>query len=173
MDNSRGTKRKRRRWELAAVALFVLANLAVPLVVEDLFPFTTTPMFRDKPRYYSNYVVYAVRGEKVRPLAAGELQAALSALELQRFYDGNPAGLGVGQMPPATLDRFSDTLAEQPGEAEVRRHVEERLSRLSGMDVIELEREIFGPLDNGKVGKVQSARWRIERPAEHSSGDSR
>ena len=37
----------------------------------------------------------------------------LASLALQRTYDGNPQGLGVGQTPPPTLDRFTDTLAEQ------------------------------------------------------------
>jgi hypothetical protein len=152
-------KSNRRRWELAAAGLFVLANLAVPLAVEDFYPFTTTPMFRDKPRYYSDYRVYDPRdigGQAVSP-------AELSTLGLQRTYDGNPRGLGVGRWPPETLDRFTETLDEQPEEEEVRRQVANRLRLLPNLPAVDVVQEIVGPLENGNVGVVRSRRWHIER----------
>jgi hypothetical protein len=166
MSTVRATRRIRRRFELAAAGAFVLANLLVPLVVADFFPFTTTPMFRDKPRYYSEYEIYKVRGGVVYKLEADELSRALLALGLNRTYDGNPPGLGVGQLPPPTLDRFSETLAEQPGEEEVRRHVEARLAYLTDVDAVDVIQNMFGPQEDGGVGVVQSQKWRIERPRE-------
>lgn len=165
MSPSATSKSKRKRWELAAAGVFVLANLVVPLVSEDFFPFTTTPMFRDKPRYYSNYIVYDPRDETDRPLAGEALEKMLVDLELQRTYDGNPAGLGVGRKPLPTLDRFTETLAGQPGEDEVRWHVAERLRKMPEVEAIDVAQEIVGPLESGQVGVVRRQRWRIEREA--------
>lgn len=161
MHKTKETLRRRRRWELAAVGAFVLINLAVPLFIEDFFPFTTTPMFRDRPRYYSVYNIYELRGDTVSRLDNEELAAMLASLSLHRTYDGNPHGLGVGQNPPPTLDRFTDTLAEQPGEREVRQHVMERLGRLKDVAGVEVEQQIVGPLADGKVGVVSTNRWRV------------
>ena len=144
------------------VGLFVVMNLAVPLVIEDFFPFTTTPMFRDRPRFYSRYLVYEVRADEVCELSAEQQITALAALQLNRTYDGNPPGLGVGQVPPPTLDRFSDTLSDQPGEHEVRAHVIARLSRLPDLKRIEVLRDIVGPQSSGHVGVVQTERWRFD-----------
>lgn len=148
---------------MAAVAAFVLVNLAVPLFVEDFFPFTTTPMFRDRPQYYSAYSIDVVEADSAERWEGEKLTQMRAALALHRTYDGNPAGLGVGQVPPPTLDRFTDTLAEQSGETEVRRHVQARLDQIPKLAGVEVVQEIVGPQSNGKVGVVRTNRWRVMR----------
>ena len=67
------------------------------LVFGDLFPFTSAPMFRDKPLLYCEYKVTGPTG--------GDMP--LSGFELQRNYDGNPVGMGAGVRPAPSLDRRS------------------------------------------------------------------
>ena len=48
-----------------AIAVFILANLMIPLLFGDLFPLTSTPMFRDRPQVYCNYRIYAPDGSEL------------------------------------------------------------------------------------------------------------
>ena len=79
------------RWPLAAAGLLLAANVVVPLLFGDVYPFTSAPMFRDCPGQCANYRVLAADG---RELPAEEWL-------LSRVYDGNPVGYGVGVRPPA------------------------------------------------------------------------
>src|SRR3954453_5154684 len=78
-----------------AVGFFLTAHIVVPLVWGDLYPFTAAPMFRDSPTRYCNYQVFAPDG--------GDLPQ--EDWLVQRVYDGNPVGYGVGIQPPAVLEQ--------------------------------------------------------------------
>src|SRR3954469_6337007 len=85
----------RSRLAIAAAAAVLVANVVVPLLWGDVYPFTSAPMFRDSPRQFCNYHVYAADGT--------ELPA--TDWLVQRVYDGNPVGYGVGVRPPAVLEQ--------------------------------------------------------------------
>src|SRR5690242_16547886 len=100
----------RTHFALAAVALLLAANVVVPLVWGDVYPFTSAPMFRDAPICCGNYRVFAPDG---RELPAEDWL-------VQRIYDGNPVGYGVGICPPPVLEgRFGQICDE----AAVREHI--------------------------------------------------
>jgi hypothetical protein len=114
-------------------------------------------MFRDMPQQYCNYRVLA---------PDGKLLPAEDFL-VQRIYDGNPLGYGVGIVPPPILERFG----EVRDEATIRRHIEQQLSRERNRKYayVEVEQEVIGPIDSQRVGVVRVDRWRVARPSARSS----
>ena len=142
------------RWPLVAAGLLLAANVLVPLVFGDVYPFTSAPMFRDCPGQCANYRVLTADGSE---LPAEEWL-------LTRVYDGNPVGYGVGLRPPAVIELEFGAVAS---EAQVRSHVQQQLARPQHRQHqhVVVVQEIVGPLSgSGRVGIVQTNRWRIERP---------
>src|SRR5207247_11098909 len=84
------TSLTRSRIATAAVSALLVANVVVPLVWGDVYPFTSAPMFRDSPRQFCNYRVFSAKGKELDP----------ADWLVQRVYDGNPVGYGVGVKPP-------------------------------------------------------------------------
>src|SRR5438067_8247406 len=103
----------RSRWAVAAVAILLAANIVVPLVWGDVYPFTSAPMFRDSPRQFCNYRVYSAKGKQLDP----------ADWLVQRVYDGNPVGYGVGIKPPPVLEQEFGVVHD---EAAVRGHFEQQ-----------------------------------------------
>ena len=146
------TSPSRSRGASAAAALLLLANVVVPLVWGDVYPFTSAPMFRDAPRECCRYRVLAVDG---RELPAEDWL-------LQRVYDGNPVGYGVGLRPPPVLEAEYGIIHD---EATVRRHVERQFARSvnQGQQRVEIVQEVLGGVDGQRVGVVRCQRWQIDR----------
>ena len=136
---------------LTAVGFFLAAHALLPMWMGDVYPFTSAPMFRDNPQAYSNYRVYGPDGTLLPP----------EDFLVQRIYDGNPVGYGVGIVPPAVLERFG----EVRDETTVRQHIERQLMRESnrGYAFVEIEQEVIGPADEQRLGVVKQERWRVER----------
>jgi hypothetical protein len=82
---------------------------------------------------------------------------------VQRVYDGNPVGYGVGVRPPAVLEQ---QFGVEHREAEVRQHFQRQLkeSRHANQAAVEVIQEIIGPVDARHVGIIKTNRWRVERP---------
>ena len=78
-----------RRQETVFIVGFIVINLIGPIVLGERFPFTISPMFCDEPACYCEYFVTDANGREID----------LASLKLQRVYDGNPVGLGVGIQP--------------------------------------------------------------------------
>jgi hypothetical protein len=129
------------------------ANVVVPLVWGDVYPFTSAPMFRDNPRQCCNYRVYAPDGREL------ESEDWLC----HRVYDGNPVGYGVGIEPPKVLElRFGVV----HGEEAVREHMAAILARPehAGLEFVDVVQQVIGPVDDQRVGVVEQRRVRINRP---------
>jgi hypothetical protein len=137
---------------LLAVALLLTANVVVPLVGGDIYPFTSAPMFRDRPAGCCNY----------RVILEGGSEAPAAEWLVQRIYDGNPVGYGVGVRPPAVLEKKFGIAHER---ADVQQHFERLLSRAECKHAtVEVVQEVIGPLPAGTVGVVSTHRWRFSRP---------
>jgi hypothetical protein len=144
---------RRSQLALVAVALLLAANGVVPLVWGDVYPFTSAPMFRDRPLCCCNYRVYAPDG---RALPAEDWL-------VQRIYDGNPVGYGVGICPPPVLEQdFCRPADEQVIRAHVIRQFASPQNRRHSY--VEVVQEHIGPVDSQHVGITRTDRWRIERP---------
>ena len=145
--------RFRSRMALFCVAALLAANVGVPLIFGDVYPFTSAPMFRDVPREFCNY----------RVLAPDERELPAADWLVQRIYDGNPVGYGVGVRPPAVLESEFGVIHD---ESYVRRHIERQFARPANerYEFVEVEQEVVGPIDAQHVGVVRTNRWRIERP---------
>jgi hypothetical protein len=142
-------------WGPIAAAIVLAANVVVPLVWGDVYPFTSAPMFRDNPRQCCNYRVYAPDGT--------ELPA--EAWLCHRIYDGNPVGYGVGIEPPPVLERqFGQVHTEQ----HIREHIERLLNELRNrsLDHVEVVQEVIGPIDAERVGPLPSRRFIVRRTAD-------
>ena len=149
---------------LAACGAFLLANLTIPFTLGDVYPFTVAPMFRDAPRSYENFRVFASDGTKLADNSTRRVDPvnAPDPFRLRRYYDGNPVGYGVGVRPPPTLDDFGVIHSE----AEILVHFQTILNQQTKWDAIEIEREIVGAVDAWKVGVEQTNRWHLTRTAE-------
>lgn len=139
-------------WGFYAASLLLAANIAVPLVWGDLYPFTSAPMFRDTPAKCANYRVYDPEGK------------LLSERDwlCQRIYDGNPLGYGVGIKPPPVIEQEFGQVAS---EAEARAHFGRVLTedRHRHLVYIVVEQDVIGPVDGQRVGVVKTERWKVER----------
>src|SRR5947208_4684051 len=105
----------RSRLAITAVAALLAANVVVPLIWGDVYPFTSAPMFRDAPRQFCNYRVYSIKGKLLDP----------ADWLVQRVYDGNPVGYGVGVRPPLVLEQEFGVV---PDEAAVREYFQRQLA---------------------------------------------
>lgn len=150
---TRPSHTRRGRWQLAVAVAFVAVHLVAPLLVGELYPFTVAPMFCDRPQLYCNYHVYGPDG---RELPAADFL-------LQRVYDGNPPGFGVGIQPPPVLDRFG----RQPTEQEVIDHVRRQLADKPELPYVDVVQEVIGPVSNNRVGVMQTNRWRVEQSTKY------
>ena len=140
-----------RRWPLVAAAAVLVANVVVPLLWGDVYPFTSAPMFRDAPRACCNYRVFGPDGQ--------ELPA--EDWLVQRVYDGNPVGYGVGVRPPAVIEQEFGVVHD---EAAVRQHIAAQLRAEPHRELsyVEVEQQVIGPLGS-RVGVTSTRRWRVER----------
>jgi hypothetical protein len=136
---------------LAAAAL-LLANVAVPVIWGDVYPFTSAPMFRDSPRDFCNYHVYDAAGTELPQ----------DDWLVQRVYDGNPLGYGVGMRPPQVLEQQVGVVHD---ESIVRQHFEGQLAdpRHQQYAFVDVVQEVIGATDAQHVGVVRTRRWRIDR----------
>jgi hypothetical protein len=156
------------KYQFVGVTLFVLANLVMPLVFGELYPFTNASMFPDKPQLYCNYAVYDPNGRELFRSSISGLTWANSRMPsvddfgLQRLYNGNLPGIGVGIKPPDTLDRFGTA----PDQQTVTEHVARKLSRKPDLEFVDVVQEIVGPVTSNRVGVVQTNRWRVYRHAD-------
>jgi len=140
------------RLPFLAAGILLAANVVVPLVFGDVYPFTSAPMFRDCPRACCNYRVILPDGS----------EAPAADWLVQRIYDGNPVGYGVGLCPPAVLEQQFGVAHD---EAAIRQHIERQLTRPECRDsAIEVVQDVIGPTDDGRVGIIKSHRWQIARP---------
>jgi hypothetical protein len=137
---------------MAAVAVLLAANVLVPMVCGDLYPFTSAPMFRDAPCQCCNY----------RVLAEGGAELPAAEWQVHRVYDGNPVGYGVGLRPPAVLEQSFGIVHD---EAAVREHFKRQLARPehAAHPSIVVVQERIGPVSSQRVGIVQTRQWRIGR----------
>lgn len=144
---------RRNQIALAAVGALLAANVVVPLVWGDVYPFTSAPMFRDAPRCCCNYRVYAPDG---RELPAEDWL-------VQRIYDGNPIGYGVGICPPPVLEQ---DFCRPCDEATIRAHIARQFDNPKNRDYayVEVVQDHIGPTDAQHVGITQTSRWQVERP---------
>jgi hypothetical protein len=134
--------------QMIFVGAFVMLNLIVPLVIEDLYPFTSAPMFRDRPRQYCNYEVFGSRGERLPN----------DRFLLQRIYDGNPSGLGVGIKPPPVLEQhFGDV----PTRLEVTRHVRQQLARYPDLERVSIVQEVVSAGQGGGLAVERKGPWLV------------
>ena len=149
----------RTRLGLFAALLLLLANTVVPVLWGDVYPFTSAPMFRDRPTRYCNYRVLAPDGS----------QLAAEDWLVQRIYDGNPVGYGVGLAPPAVIEQEFGIVHDEQA---VRSHIELQLARRSNAkySFVEVVQEVIGPVDSRRVGVLSTRRWRVERPGPPQSG---
>lgn len=141
---------------LTIVGLFLAAHAFVPLVWGDIYPFTSAPMFRDKPERYCNYHVFAPDGTELPQ----------EDWLVQRVYDGNPVGYGVGVTPPAVIEQEFGIVHD---EAEIREHVARQFSGEQGglqrvMPYVDVVQEAFGPGATGEIERRVVGRWRIDNP---------
>jgi len=140
----------RGRRELLASGLFCLANLLVPLLITDLYPFSQAPMFADSPRQDCDYAL-SDPDDRALPLID---------FGLQRNYWGNPLGVGVGYHPPESIDQFGSVATE----AEVTAFLRRRLAQFPSLAYVQVTQEVIGDLDGQHVGTISKKTWKVENP---------
>ena len=136
------------------VGLFLAAHFVVPLVWGDVYPFTSAPMFRDNPQRYCSYHVFAPDGTELPQ----------EDWLVQRVYDGNPVGYGVGVQPPEVIEQKFGIVHD---EQEVRDHILRHFSKTQNArwPFVTVEQQVFGPAGDGTIGLLDNYLWRITRPS--------
>ena len=137
---------------LVFVSLFLSAHVVVPLVWGDVYPFTSAPMFRDQPERYCDYHVFAPDGSELPH----------EDWLVQRVYDGNPVGYGVGITPPQVIEQEFGAVHE---DRQIREHILRRYKNLSSSSpsYVDVEQWVFGPT-GGTIGRLKVSSRRIHRP---------
>jgi hypothetical protein len=109
-------------------------------------------MFRDSPVQFANYRVLDEHGREM----------PRKDWLVNRIYDGNPVGYGVGVQPPPVLEQEFGVVHSQE---EVERHFAAQLRRPQHrhVSVVEVVQEVVGPMSRQRVGVVQRNRWKIVR----------
>ena len=141
---------------LGVLALFLTAHLLIPLVGGDIYPFTSAPMFRDNPTRYASYRVFDAAGKELPQ----------RDWLLQRVYDGNPIGYGVGLKPPPVIEQeFGQITDESAVVAHIRRQSTRPENRRH--EFVDVVRAVIGPVDSQRVGEMgEPQKIRVElRPA--------
>ena len=137
-----------------AAGILLAANVVVPLVWGDVYPFTSAPMFRDNPRCCCSY----------RVLAPDGTQLPAEKWLCQRVYDGNPLGYGVGIKPPAVIEQEFGLIHEKN---QVLEHIGRILLRPehAHLEYVDVVQELVGPLPQNeeRVGVVQATQFRVGR----------
>ena len=153
MSGERQMELKRTSWwPLALVGAFLAAHVVVPLVWGDIYPFTSAPMFRDRPAQYCNYHVFAPDGTELPQ----------EDWLVQRVYDGNPVGYGVGVQPPAVIEQEFGVIHERQ---QIQEHILRQFKSSSTSNrFVDVQQLVFGPQKNGTIGLLKVSTWRIERP---------
>ena len=131
-----------RKFEIFCVLAFVVVNLAAPLIIGEVFPFTISPMFSDQP---AEYCVYRVLDEDGQ-LIDGE------PFGLHLVYDGNPPGLGMGIQAQPTLHGFGETATLE----QLKPHVEAKLAGMPEREWVTVERCLVRCVSNQPVESVTS-----------------
>jgi hypothetical protein len=146
----RGSSHLRPR-EWIAILFFVTANLVVPLVKVELYPFSRFPMFAGAPR---QLVIYRVTDPFGRELPARDF-----GLELNP--DDNPPTVGHGFLPLPTLNE----LGAMPDGNSVAAWVQARLAAAGTSPAfVDIVGEVYGPTPEGSFGLVANEAWRIRNP---------
>ena len=130
----------KRSFEKIAVVAFVVINLLGPFLIGERYPFTIAPMFCDEPSQFAEYELYDAEGNRL----------SLAEFQLQRNYDGNPPGLGVGIQPPSTFDTFG----EVPTREELHAHVQAMLQKHPELDSVRVICRVIGAVDDQHVGEL-------------------
>jgi hypothetical protein len=135
---------------LVAVGLFLATHVVVPLVWGDVYPFTSAPMFRDDPQRYCDYHVFAPDGTELPQ----------EDWLVQRVYDGNPVGYGVGVAPPAVIEQEFGVVHERQ---EIQEHIRRQFNNLfPSHPYVDVQQRAFGPL-GGTIRILRVSSWRIDR----------
>lgn len=125
---------------MAAAAVFIVVNLVAPFVLGDMYPFTLAPMFRDEPVLYCEYEVRGPDDEELD----------VEHFALARVYDGNPRGMGVGIVPPITIDRFG----LKPTPDEIKAHVKQHHPDDAPLEFVKVTQRVIGPIGE-TVGVIE------------------
>jgi hypothetical protein len=149
----------RSRAAMLAAGVLLAANIVIPLIGGDVYPFTSAPMFREGGDRCCNYRVYSPEG---RELPAENWL-------VQRIYDGNPVGYGVGVVPPEVIEQKFGAVPEVVA---VWPHIQRQFPRDGNRQYayVEVEQDVLGPVDEQRVGVMKTNRWRIDRPAKLKEG---
>src|SRR2546423_508192 len=150
---------KNRSLSVVILSLFFAAHIVVPLVWGDLYPFTSAPMFRDRPTQYCNYHIFAPDGTELPQ----------EDWLVQRGYGGNPVGYGVGIRPPAVIEQGFGVVHDG---ATVRAHMERQFTTLQNRedDFVNVQQEVFGPNDEGTIERMSVTRWHVPSSRDNPAG---
>ena len=143
----------RSRNALLAAGVLLAANIGVPVLWGDVYPFTSAPMFRDAPTECCQYTIRSLDQQGLNP----------ADWLLHRVYDGNPVGYGVGlQAPPVLEQRYGDV----HDLAAIQQHVARQFKRAANAThrTVEIQQIVIGALANGSVGPVRTQSYVVDMP---------
>lgn len=158
-DRSHGT-----RAELLAIGAFCAITFAVPLVVRELYPFSTPTMFSFQ---VEQCCVYHVIDHEGQPLSLRTF-----GLQLNNPHDPPVTSLGrhgYGRKSPFSIHNYG---AVAPRD-EVVRQVQQCLLRHPELPFVLVRQAVIGPIDSRSVGLVGESTWQIDNPLDETRTSQR
>lgn len=139
------------------MALFVVANVAIPLCCAELYPFTNAALFSDAPRVLCDYEITAPSGEHLPNMSFG---ISRQYWGLRGFSSVNPNPHPRAIQLPTTIDR----VGQVPSKEEVTEVIQQNLRVLRSLEYVEVQQRVLGAIDENRVGVTQRRTWRVYNP---------
>ena len=144
----------RGRRERAAVFAFCAVTALVPLIVQELYPFSAATMFAFRPGFVCLY--------EVRDPQGGLLDEADFGLEVSEPHDPPATTFGragYGRRSPCPVNLYYAIAPEQVLFDQVR----QGLADDPGLAFVNLTRKVVGPRDSRHVGVIRQETWKVQR----------
>lgn len=142
--------------EFTVAAIFVLANIVVPLTTDELYPFSNPKLFVDAPKVYCNYTIRKEDGTELNPKLFG-LEFRYFGLEGYTLQTPGPSP-GARRLP-TTVVRAGHVASRE----EVVNIVQKNLKSFPSLDYVDVTQLIVGDYDGNIIGMTGENKWRIHR----------
>jgi hypothetical protein len=153
------TVRGRKQFQCLLVVVFL--QVSIPLVVQELYPFSAATMFAYSLDQVASYNVVAPNGKRLSRSSFG--------LQINNPHDPpvmTQGRYGYGRMSPSTIQQIGSNApyGNIASRQDVFRQVQSRLLTMPHLPYVTVTQSVLGPLDNHHVGIMRRQTWKIMNP---------
>lgn len=144
------------RVDTFAALMFCFLYAMVPMLVEEMYPFTRATMFANAPKQFTQFEIIAPDGTFLQTRNFG----------LQLNYSGDPpivrrSATGFGIKLPSTINHIDKSVSRE----HVVQQLELRLIDYPELRHVDVVQTLFGAIDSSGVGEIDVQRFRVINPS--------